>query len=768
MKRNKMMLIIFLSLIFVVQFSLNPVVAELKISGTFYGFNWEYGEETRNFSKSVAYSNSFSESESNTKTKSYTIDVPLRTGLEIQDILWERWTNRSKVAPNSSWELPGSPQNWLGYRADGYLTNKSGQGGAWFRFIGVTVTGWGPGWQAANYPWFGRQIDVGLAEIVDFPTPRTWQTSYTNLTVVGTKSVPMKDWLGIIHDYTDIESYKITYSYDNGTLADPSDDEVVFAELLIPRFVLVKVETTKYTVNVDETAKVAASLSGQFNFSGTWVENLLGQHVSVKDGSNYWFDYFALISGNVDYDYEGGFTLEGYLSSNLTREVEFTNGSDVPESIRPFWLQSLRIRLEGKWDHYADESGILYGQGAIQSMIQVLLTKASTNQSPNLAVWGNFNPGRIIGYKDVDGDGILTAFLSESQIATPDALMAVGFPEGAHLEGTYYARAFADADVFMSLGDWVIADNASSVTLTIDKPIDETWGYDPRKPDSGPTDVSLDWSNPTESGGKATFKWKTTYSDMPMTWWAKNDTLERIITDNTDIIYGYSLIIDPVSGEAILESTYQQSEIEDTQLKHMMNSQQMSMATYRRDYYLSMTQINADMSGSFARPESQFDMSVAGEDLFSQNFGGAKEDYYLQNNPTTLYKSGTSILNLLTAEGFSGEPTNQTARNPYSSPISKRLAVALTHWSADTHTKDISWIFRENLVITSYPTWNGEGITHDPAYTAHYAGTASRETESTDKPQTSTTKEGVPGFGIGGVLVLLTVIKFVKNKRKRP
>ena len=83
-----------------------------------------------------------------------------------------------------------------------------------------------------------------------------------------------------------------------------------------------------------------------------------------------------------------------------------------------------------------------------------------------------------------------------------------------------------------------------------------------------------------------------------------------------------------------------------------------------------------------------------------QNFGGAKKEYYLNSDPDTLYESGTSVLNLLTAEGFSGEPTNQTQRNPYSSPISKRLATALTQWSADTRAEDISWIFRENFQTT--------------------------------------------------------------------
>jgi hypothetical protein len=744
----KRLLMILLSVIFISSIITNTTYtsATLKTSGTYYGFNYEYGEDTRNFTKSVSYAESFSESESKTNTRKFTVMAPLLTGVITKDILWERTINRSKAAPSPSWEIPGIPQNWRGYRADGLLTNGTGAGGAWYRYHGITVAKWGPLLQALNISWFGRRIDIGLSKYED--STLQWQTAYAELIIEDTISIPKKDWLGIIYGYTNENIYHIKYY--------TADDKLVFEERLIPHFVFVQVQTKKYEVSVNETGILETSLSGQFNFSGTWTENLHGQHVSIKDGLNYWFDYFALISGNVDYEYEGGFTLQGYLSNNITRKVTFTsNATQVPESIRPFWLQSSYLILDGEWDYYEEEDGILYGQGAIQSLVQVLLTKASTEQNPNLAVWGNFNPGRIIGYKDIDGNEILTAYLNASRIDTPDALMAVGFPEGAYLEGDYFANAFASAKIYTALGDSIIIDEEDYVSQTIDQPFSETWGYDPRIPGAGPSDVTLEWINPTEMNGIATFQWETTYNDMPMTWWARNDSAALVLKDNTDITYGYILALDPVAGEAVLETTYKQSKIANPQLKTMISSQEVSMATYRRDYYLSMTKLTADTSGSVARPESQFDITVAGQDLFSQNFGGAKEKYYLMNNPSTEYSSGTSVMNLLTAEGFSGEPTNRTDLNPYVSPISRRIANALTQWSADTHTTDVSWIFRENLVITSYPTWNGEGIVHDPAYTAVYAETGERQTTG-----------GVSGFEFGLSLIILTaVMLFVKKRR---
>jgi hypothetical protein len=84
------------------------------------------------------------------------------------------------------------------------------------------------------------------------------------------------------------------------------------------------------------------------------------------------------------------------------------------------------------------------------------------------------------------------------------------------------------------------------------------------------------------------------------------------------------------------------------------------------------------------------------------------------------------------------------------------------------------------LVITSYPTWNGDGITHDPSYAAFYVGTDERIEETsevpstTEEPETSETSgpppssagDGVPGFGLAFSLVLLSVVTVLVRKRK--
>ncbi|MFX0126357.1 MAG: hypothetical protein ACFFAE_22235, partial [Candidatus Hodarchaeota archaeon] len=349
------------------------------------------------------------------------------------------------------------------------------------------------------------------------------------------------------------------------------------------------------------------------------------------------------------------------------------------------------------------------------------------------------------------------AYLNESMIATPDAIMAFVITEGAHIYGTYSAEGYADGRAYTKLGDTVLIDKTDSTTKDVTIPYDHIWGYDPDT--DGPDAINFAWTPPSEDNGNAVFNWEITYDNTPMTWWVNNGTSESIISDDTDLSYGYQLELDAVNGEAVLSTTYEQSAIQNSVLKDTISTNELSLATYKRDYYLAMTQVADDASGAVAERESEFETTVAGKDLFSQNFGGSKETYYLTDDPEVAYNAGTSVMNLLTAEGRPGEPTNATQSNPFSSPISKHIAAALTFWTADGRITDIDWIFRENLVITSYPTWNGEGITHDPEYTVSY--TPNEEHSFT---QTTTTK--APAFNLLIGVSTLIVLVIIRQKQK--
>ncbi|MFX1512518.1 MAG: hypothetical protein ACFFCQ_08025 [Promethearchaeota archaeon] len=768
MTKNKYAIVLAFIFLAGISFKALPVPVLIQGSvrqneGSFMGFDWSYGTIQRTFTRSLDIGDSFSETKTDSTTKSYTMWANIITDYEVLDVFWERWTNRSKAAPSVDWEAPGAPQNWRGYRADGFLTNGAGQGGAWFRYTGITVNNWGPTnffGQSANYSWFGRRIDVGLAYPSSFLGPFDWQTSYAELNELENETIPIKNWLGFEFGMSEMPKYQIDYIFDHGTPANTADDEVVFQELLIPKFIKIRLITQAHQVDVEETFKVDASLSGAWNFSGSYTEDLNGYNVQIKDGDSYWFDYFALTDGVVDYQYEGGFNIEGRLSTNLTRTVTYhADGTPVPENVRPLILRSLDIVIDGEWDFSASDTGTLEGEAAFQSILQVILTLQSTSTKPDLAVWGNFVPGRVIGYSDVDGDDILTTFLNESMIATPDAIMAFGITEGAHIAGTFSAEGYADGRAYTKFGDTVLVDKSGTVTRDVTIPYDFIWGYDPDT--DGPDNVDFTWNTPSEDNGNAVFSWDVTYDNTPMTWWINNGTAESIIHDDTDLSYGYQLALDAANGEAVLTTTYEQSGIQDPTLKETISTNELSLARYKRDYYLSMTQVSDDASGALAEQESQLETTVAGKDLFSQNFGGSKETYHLANDQEIAYNAGTSVMNLLTAEGRPGEPTNVTQKNPFTSPITKHVAAVLTYWTADGRITDVNWILRENLVITSYPTWNGEGIVHDPEYVSTYT-----PNEEHDYGTQSTSKEKAPAFGFLIGMSVIAVLVVIRQKRK--
>ncbi|MFX0152753.1 MAG: hypothetical protein ACFFAJ_18375, partial [Candidatus Hodarchaeota archaeon] len=251
MKRALTLLLISLFFLSFVQpqLCLQSTLATNQASGTFYGFDWEYGLQSRNFSQSLDFSQSFSENESDSNTKTYTITAPIRTKLEIIDVFWQRWTNRTRAAPSNTWEPPGSPQNWFGLRADGLLTNETDGFGSWYRYAGINIENWGAAIQALNFTLFDRQIDIGLAA-ADY----SWYTSYTLLTPIINVTIPMQDSLGVVYDSMNVSMYHIGYIYNNGTPIVTTDDILVFQELLIPQFVLIEVKTKLTQVSVTETS----------------------------------------------------------------------------------------------------------------------------------------------------------------------------------------------------------------------------------------------------------------------------------------------------------------------------------------------------------------------------------------------------------------------------------------------------------------------------------------------------------------------------------
>ena len=104
----------------------------------------------------------------------------------------------------------------------------------------------------------------------------------------------------------------------------------------------------------------------------------------------------------------------------------------------------------------------------------------------------------------------------------------------------------------------------------------------------------------------------------------------------------------------------------------------------------------------------------------------------------TTYNSQTTVVNVITASGTSGVPdsVNVSTYSPFASGwFGRQVGLSLLKWSADNRTQNpsINWQLRENLVITSYPTWKGLGIVHDPSYSTVY-------TPGTNQTQKTSTK----------------------------
>jgi hypothetical protein len=161
-------------------------------------------------------------------------------------------------------------------------------------------------------------------------------------------------------------------------------------------------------------------------------------------------------------------------------------------------------------------------------------------------------------------------------------------------------------------------------------------------------------------------------------------------------------------------------------------------------------------------------------------FGGSKQKYTLDD--LTTHDSQTTIVNVITGTGTSGEPesVNVSTYSPFaSSKFARDVGMSLLKWSADERTKipGIDWEFRENIVITAYPTWKGQGITHDPAYSAVYTPSKTSSESTISKTANSGTNSSSVSNKISGanweiyssilaISLLILVPKFKKNIKK--
>lgn len=686
-------------------------------TGSINGISYSYGYKSVDQSYQVALSGSRTYNDNKESSRNIEKTINLITGSSIIDLYWYRYYNKTSVNPSSEWIFE-----------NGLKTNGTGLFGVWYRYNlvenGLT----------------GGMFLQGMFVKGSFPVI---YADSIDLVVLNTHVTDILDLFGNKLMEIVVPEYYIRYYVS-------SSNTTVFEEKLVPVRGLGFQQVEPVDVVIDEQTKVGGVLTTTFNFDDSYTLTRNGHFVQISQ-PNYIFNYFSLEQATLHYVTDNKLTVSGNVYANVTRNITFkANNTAVPTDMIPFGWRSNYIVAQGEWSAETQDSGDLVSASALQGIVQAMLAVKNLNEY-EWSSWGVYRPNRMIGYSDLDGNNMLSLVLNGTNLQTSDGIKALGIPEGSNLAGTVDTTSTFNFRSYWQRGNDILID--ANVDQSGDKSVnyDFTFGFDPT---STNYDVSLDWTNPTSgSNGDTDFSWKVDYTNIPTTWWVANGSSNVVMTEPMDFSYSYDLSLHQTDGSATLSSTYYQSAIENPQLKGLLDG--LSLATYERDAFLTLSTIDSqETSGSVANSATSTDFNIGSEPTFSVGFTGAKQNYQLGSSETA-YQAIASSLFAFTAEGSDGA-TNESISSPFISPLGQRIVAGLTKATTDEVQSNLSWKYVEAFVITSYPTWNGESITHDPTYTAHFEPT---------EISSSGTKKGIISPLLVVIPLMILVLNQVKNRK---
>ncbi|MHA2495644.1 MAG: hypothetical protein ACXAEI_09145, partial [Candidatus Hodarchaeales archaeon] len=569
--------------------ALTPASSATDDWQTIGGIDYRYGLNKTEHARSFSYSDSFAELRSLTDTRSYNRWVSFPISVETRNVLWYRYVNQTRAKPLANWTLQG------GFGWNRTVGNFSGVWDAWWRYHGITVRNWNP-----------LQQLLGLTGLAG----AGWSTSYANFTMVANKTIPKLDWLRRDFGRVNESIYHIKYYFDYNT-PTISDDELVFEELLIPAYYYVVVTYEWHKLSITTTADYGVSLGGSYNLSGSYDETIWGHNVEIKLADRYRLAFRAIENASGDYSLKSGFSINGKISVNASHTVQFDNGTPVPEARRPKWLRSYNSSTDGSWSFKYGENGTFFGVSALQGIIQGMLTTLSNESYADLVIWGGWKTGRMIGFVDDDGNDRLDVTLNNSIIQTPDKIFALGLPEGIHVKGNATATSAVTAGFMRE--DKIKGYRYRQLTnrTTRSESFDRVHGFDPEDPNIELGTTTLTWETPSYHAptGVAAFTWSVVRDNWPVQWTVSNGTIDRlVINDTMDLKDTYRLEIDTVAGIATLQNDYEQSVVTNSTLAAMVAD--LSLATYHRDLFLSVSALKKGMDGAIGQQTDATDIKI--------------------------------------------------------------------------------------------------------------------------------------------------------------
>jgi hypothetical protein len=277
----------------------------------------------------------------------------------------------------------------------------------------------------------------------------------------------------------------------------------------------------------------------------------------------------------------------------------------------------------------------------------------------------------------------------------------------------------------------------------------------------------------TSSSDKLTWEWGMKYANLTAVWWRmftdpsnpRFEPLPIAITTYQELTFTYKLVINPADHTATVTANYvigrmtnlwmiywfflipvvahynstgtyrpNGTKIADKTIYQFLNEQhiKMSIVQFQNSLLLEGTTKSAFNNKNVTDTETDVSngsitTTSGNEDLFKADFG-TKKQYKLFNYTADNSETTSTEYNAVTRTA----PRAGFARNPLFAlhvGLLKYVPMIVAHIDPQLYQKArdriVNMTYADYFYITSYPTYGGYRIVHDPVYTAYVAVTAS-------------------------------------------
>ncbi|MHA1686695.1 MAG: hypothetical protein ACTSYD_09865 [Candidatus Heimdallarchaeaceae archaeon] len=545
------------------------------------------------------------------------------------------------------------------------------------------------------------------------------------------------------------------------------DTTFYHAIAVIPLAYLIEITTEDVYVTVNDTYYARALYGAYYGYYYEYDASVEGYYVEITDEQTFGLKYFGAIRSSVSYvaQYycaQGFFRLLLHNVTITSTDTRFTdeNGNVLykyyPRNMLPYVIADY-----GEQTIAWNVSGTFETRSPLQAAIQAFVTRSTNATADHFAVWGIANPTRMIAYQDGNDNDQLDVYIDVDgnlKHDTIDWVKYVGFPEAYRtsidveyqVKNNYTSVVFAPGVNLNETHNFVGLEQGSTHVFYEIGNVDQEISVTPK------------WTEPVVNpDGSVTFAWGIDYENYPVLWY--NTTDGSVIEDQETISYDYTYTVDLANGQSSLSTTGTFGGITDPQLASAMDG--LSLATYQVSELLTIEKLtgSADTGtiGSYV-PTGTTNVELTYSDsteLVDISMGGNKQTYHIGSNE---YETNTSVINLVLVSG-GVTYSNTTAIDEFHSEAE---SIATTLTDSQKQQTTYNWLYRKDLIIINYPTWDGKQIVHDPSFQSYFTPTAAPTPTETSTPTSTTSPTAKTPFAVLGIIFGILTVKALFSRKK--